>query len=85
MKEAVRGAFAYALSKEATVYRQSDYRKFRLAQVADYLCALELTEIKYARHEETETDLRFFGRAGTFRKNFLKKVRGKSLASYPLR
>ena len=80
VKDAVREAFAYALSKEATVYRNSDYRSFRLAQVADYLCALELTAIKYERHEETETDLRFFGMKGTFKRNYLKKVRGKALS-----
>ena len=76
-KDAVHDAFAYALSKEATVYRNSDYRSFRLAQVADYLCALELTEAKYAAHEETATDVRFFGKASTFRKNYLRQARRK--------
>lgn len=79
-KDAVHDAFAYALSKEATVYRNSDYRSFRLAQVADYLCALELTEIKYAAHEETATDVRFFGKASTFRKNYLRQARRKLMA-----
>lgn len=79
VKDAVREAFAYALSKEAMVYRDSDYRAFRLAQVADYLCALELTAIKFDRHEETETDMRFFGGVAAFRKNYLKRVRGKAL------
>lgn len=79
-KDAVHDAFAYALSKEATVYRNSNYRSFRLAQVADYLCALELTEIKYATHEETATDVRFFGKASSFRKNYLRQARRKLMA-----
>ena len=72
-------AFAYALSKEATVYRNSEYRSFRLSQVADYLCALELTDLKYQAHEETATDTRFFGKASAFRKNYLKQARRKLL------
>ena len=80
VKDAVHDAFAFVLSKEATVYRDSDYRSFRLAQIADYLCAIELTALKYEHHEETETDKRYFGMVGTFKKNYLKKVRGKLLA-----
>ena len=78
-KDAVHDAFAYALSKEATVYRNSEYRSFRLSQVADYLCALELTDLKYQAHEETATDTRFFGKASAFRKNYLKQARRKLL------
>jgi hypothetical protein len=80
VRDAVREAFGYALSKEAAVFRQSDYRSYRLAQVADYLCALELAEIKYSSHEETPTDLRFFGNARAFRKNYLKQARRKAMA-----
>ena len=74
-----RAIRATALSKEAAVYRHANYRTFRLAQVADYLCALELTAIKNARHEETETDRRFFGMVGTFKRNYLKRIRSKAL------
>ena len=55
------------------------YREYRLAQAADYACAVELTALKYRAHEETATDRRFFGSWGAFRRNVLKTVRKKAL------
>lgn len=78
-RDAVHDAFEYAFSKEATIYRNSDYRCFRLAQVADYFCVLELANLKYKNHEETATDLRFFGKQSIFKKNYLKHARRKVL------
>ena len=60
--------------------RESDYRTFRLAQVADYLCAIELAAVKYGCGEQTETDVRFFGNRAAFRRNWLKQARRKMLA-----
>lgn len=77
VSNALREAFSFALSKQATVSRSSDYRRFRLAQVADYLCAIELAAVKYKHHEETETDEKFFGGYGAFKKNWLKQARRK--------
>lgn len=77
--QALRDAFEYALAREAVIQRESDYRTFRLAQVADYLCAIELAACKYERGEQTETDLRFFGSRGSFRRNWLKQARRKLL------
>lgn len=77
--QALRSAFEYALSKEATVRRESDYRTFRLSQVADYLCAIELTAEKYKHHAATATDEKFFGGATAFKKNWLKQARRKVL------
>ena len=74
---ALEAAFSYVLSKSATVHRESDYRRYRLAQVADYLCEIELAAIKYDRGEPTETDNKFFGGKGTFKKNWLKQARRK--------
>lgn len=71
----VHSAFEKTLSKEALVYRNANPAEFHLLQVADYICTLELTEIKYQRHEETATDKIFFGTHTTFRKNFLRRLR----------
>lgn len=73
--QAIRGAVEYALSKQAIVYRQGSPTDYRLAQVADFICTVELTARKYENHEQTATDERFFGTARTFRKNYLKQVR----------
>lgn len=76
---ALHAAMEYALSRGVVVYRSSEYRSYRLAQVADYACTVELAALKYARGEATETDKRFFGTSGQFRKNYLKQLRRKAL------
>lgn len=63
---ALQAAFEFALAKQAYVARDSEYRAFRLAQVADYLCAIELTAAKYEANCETPTDNKFFGGVGSF-------------------
>lgn len=80
VSKALEAAFDYALAREAVVRRESDYRTFRLAQVADYLCAIELAAVKYERGEQTETDVRFFGNRTSFRRNWLKQARRKLLS-----
>lgn len=76
---ALREAIGYALSKNAIVYRHGGPAEYRLAQAADFICAIELTACKYENGEQTATDGRFFGTKGSFRRNYLKKVRRLSL------
>lgn len=76
---ALEAAVGYVLSKSAAVRRESDYRLYRLAQVADYLCEMELAAVKYENGESTETDNKFFGGKGPFKKNWLKQARRKML------
>ena len=47
----------------------------RLFQLADYICTLELTALKYQAHADTATDRLFFGQWGSFKKNYLRKLR----------
>ena len=77
---ALHGAIEGAVAAQATVYRDAVPRNYRLAQVADYLCGIELTAAKYERHVQTKTDVEFFGSARDFKKNFLKKMRKKRIA-----
>lgn len=79
VSNALQAAFDYVLSKQAFINRESTYRAFRLAQVADYLCAIELTAAKFEHHCETATDVKFFGSVGMFKKNWLKQARRKLL------
>lgn len=67
--------------RESRVFtdRDSTYRTFGLAQVADYLCAIELTVAKFEYHCETSTDVKLFGGAGSFKQNWLKQARWKLL------
>ena len=39
------------------------------------ICTLELTALKFEAKEHTKTDDRFFGAFGSFKKNYLKKIR----------
>ena len=72
-------AIEFALSKEAIVYRIVSPADYRLFQLADYICGIELTAAKYERGTSTKTDEAFFGGSSNFKKNYLKKIRKKLL------
>ena len=71
---AVHGAFSYALNESSVVYRDATPQQYRLFQLADYLCGIELTRLHYSTSTQTGTDGIFFGNWGNFKKNYLKKV-----------
>lgn len=77
--KAVHRAIASCISREAIVYKDAVASRYRLSQVADYVCGIELTNLKFERHLETKTDAAFYGAFGNFKKNFLKKLRKKRL------
>ena len=76
---ALHKAIDYVVARNAVVYRPSTPADYRLAQAADYICTVELTELKYESGRATATDEKFFGGHGKFRKGVLKEVRRKLL------
>lgn len=74
---ALRESIGFVLSKEAAMFKRTKFADYRLAQVADYLCAVELTALKFEENAQTATDEKFFGRVGAFKKNYLKQARRK--------
>ena len=77
--QALHGAIDFMLSKEAVLYRMVSARKYRLFQVVDYICALELTDLKFRDKCLTATDAKIFGQNYQyFKRNHLKKARRKS-------
>ena len=77
---ALHGAIDYMLSKDAVLYRMATAQEYRLFQAVDYLCALELTDLKYHDRCLTETDIKVFGEDyQAFKRNHLKKLRRKSI------
>lgn len=72
---ALHDAVEYALAREAVIYRDAKPADYRLFQLADYICTLELTALKYQAHADTTTDRMFFGQWGSFKKNYLRKLR----------
>lgn len=76
---ALHGAIEKAISKKATVYRDASPRTYRLSQVADYICGIELTLLKFQNGAATKTDTEFFGSIAPFKKNYVKKLKKKRL------
>lgn len=56
------------------MYRDADPSHYRLAQIADFACGIEHAALKYDNHEESKTDVAFFGTRRELKKNFLKKL-----------
>ena len=55
---------------------------YRLEQVADCLCAIELAAIKYEAKEDGGTYGKFFGGIGAFKRNWLKQARRKRMGRH---
>ena len=79
VKRALHESVASSLSKQAVSQKRTTMTEYRLAQVADYLCTIELAALKYAAKEEGATYDKFFGGVGAFKKNWLKQARRKLL------
>lgn len=77
--QAIHTAIEDTISRQATIYRNASPRVYRLSQVADYICGIELTALKFERGLETKTDLEFFDGKRQFKKNYLKKLRRRCL------
>lgn len=77
--KALHQAFEYALGAQTMIYRDANPSDYRLAQIVDYVCGIELTDLKYAHHDERASDVLFFGAYRDFKKTFLKKLRKKKL------
>ena len=77
VKRAFDEAVESALSKQAVVKKRTTMTEYRLAQVADYLCTIELAPVKYEAKENGATYDKFFGGVGSFKKNWLKQARRK--------
>ena len=77
--DALHAAFEYALNKQAITYRDCSPTDFRLQQIADFICEIELAAIKHETNEVGRTERIFFGTNRDFKKNYLKKLRKKRL------
>lgn len=73
--EVIHDAFEYVLAREAIVYKDARPADYRLLQVVDYICTIELTAIKFETGKTTATDSLFFGTRRDFKKGFLAHLR----------
>lgn len=65
---AAHKALDYVLAKQSVVYRETSPENYRISQVADYICTMELTALKFKREASTATDEKFFGSWSQFRR-----------------
>ncbi len=79
IKQALDKSIGFVLSKGVVDRRKTSMTDYRLEQVADYLCTIELARIKYEAKEDGATYSKFFGGIGPFKKNWLKQARRKFL------
>lgn len=77
VKRALHEAVESSLSKQAIEKKRTTMTEYRLAQVADYLCTIELAAVRYEAKENGGTYDKFFGGIGSFKKNWLKQARRK--------
>ena len=75
----LHAAFEYAVAKNTIVYRDAKPCDYRLLQIADYACGIELAAIKYLQHAESATERIFFGKWTDFKRGHLKKLRSHLL------
>ena len=79
VSEVLHEAIRYTLSKNAYLFKDAHPCDYCLSQVADFVCGIELTAVKYDASEATATDAIFFGGSNSFKKNYLKKIRKKKM------
>ena len=79
VKQALDRSVGKVPSKGVVRRRKTSMTDYRLEQVADYLCTIELASVKYEAKEDGETYNKFFGGIGTFKRNWLKQARGKRI------
>ena len=79
VKRALYESVESTLSKQAIIRKRTTMTEYRLAQVADYLCTIELAAVKYAARENGGTYDKFFGGVGAFKRNWLKQARRKAI------
>ena len=77
VKQALDRSVGKVLSKGVVRRRKTSMTDYRLEQVADYLCTIELVLVKYETKENGETYNKFFGGIGSFKRNWLKQARSK--------
>jgi hypothetical protein len=70
-------AFNFAFS--AVEFRRILPSDYKLAQVADLICTIELVALKAERKQMSNSELKFFGNARDFRKEFLRPLRLKRI------
>lgn len=79
VRQALDRSVGKVFSKGAVRRRKASMTDYRLEQVADYLCTIELALVKHEAKENGGTYNKFFGGIGSFKRNWLKQARSKQI------
>jgi len=60
-------------------FRRVQPSEYKLFQLADMICTMELVSLKFTSHAASKTELEFFGGQNTFNKNYFKKIKQKRI------
>lgn len=60
-------------------FRKAEQQKYRLLQVADFVCSMELLAVKYQEKRLSSSEERFFYKPQELKKTFLKSVTKKRM------
>lgn len=83
VKQALDQTIGFVLSKGVVERRKTSMTDYRLEQVADYLCTIELAAVKYGAGEAGETYNKFFGKFGPLRRTGSSKRVERGLIRHP--
>ena len=64
---------------KAVEFRKAEPQKYRLLQVADFVCSLELLKIKNSEKRLSKSEEKFFYKPQKLKKPFLKSLEAKRL------
>ena len=79
VKQALDRSVDKVLSKGVVRRRKTSMTDYRLEQVADYLCTIELALAKYETKDDGEAYNKLFSDIGSFKRNWLKQARSKRI------
>lgn len=78
VRDSLHTAIDKTISRNAIEYKEDATPKtYRLFQMADYVCGIELTAARYENNLQGPSEMSFFGGTDAFKKNWLKKLRRK--------
>ena len=79
VRQALDRSVGKVLSKGVVRRRKTSMIDYRLEQVANCLCTIELALTKYEATEDDETYNKFFGGIGSFKRSWLKQASSKQI------
>ena len=60
-------------------FRKAEPQKYRLSQIADFICSVELLKIKMSEKRLSKSEEKFFYKPQELKKTFIKSVEKKHI------